>query len=43
MFANPDKFQTIVAHHNQSIDEKYTLKVNNVEIQSENFGKSLGI
>ena len=43
MFANPDKFQTIVVHHNQNINENYTLKVNNIKIESENSVKLLRV
>ena len=32
--ANPDKFQTISVHHNKNINENYTLKINNIEIES---------
>ena len=43
MFVYSDKFQTIVAHHNKNINENYTLKVNNIEIESKNSVKLLGI
>ena len=43
MFANPDKFQAIVVHHNKNINKKYTLKVNNIEIEFKNSVKLLSI
>ena len=43
LFENPDKFQIIVVHHNKNINEKYTLKVNNIEIESKGSIKLLGI
>ena len=43
MFANPDKFQVIVVHHNKNINENYTFNVNNIEIESKNSVKLLGI
>ena len=43
MFANSDKFQAIVVHHNKHINENYTLKANNIEIESKKFCKLLGI
>ena len=43
MFANPEKFQAIVVQHNKSINENYTLKVNNIETKSKNSVKLLGI
>ena len=43
MFAKPDKFQAIVVHHNKNINENYTLKVSNIEIESKNSVKPLGI
>ena len=43
MFANPDKFQAIVVHHSKNINENHTLKVNNIEIESKNSVKLLGI
>ena len=43
MFANSDKFQAIVVYYNKSINENYTLKVNNIEIESKNSVKLLGI
>ena len=33
---NPDKFQIIVAHHNQNFNDNYTLKANIIEIKSKN-------
>ena len=43
MFANPDEFQAIVVHCNKNIIENCTLKVNNIEIESKNSVKLLGI
>ena len=43
MFANSEKFQAIVVQHNKSINENYTLKVNNIETKSKNSVKLLGI
>ena len=43
LFENPDKFQIIVVHHDKNINEKYTLKVNNIEIESKGSIKLLGI
>ena len=43
MFANPNRFQAVVAHHNKNINETYILKVNNTEIDSENSVKLLGV
>ena len=43
MFANPNKFEAIVVHHNKNINENYTLKVSNIEIESKNSAKLLGI
>ena len=41
IFANRDKFQAIVVHHNENINENYTLKVNNIETESKNSVKLL--
>ena len=41
MFPNPDKFQAIVVRHNKNVSQNYTLKVNNIEIQSKNSVKLL--
>ena len=35
IFANTDKFQVIVVHHNKNTNENYSLKVNNIEIESK--------
>ena len=35
MFANPDKFQAVVVHHNKNINKNYILKFNNIEIESK--------
>ena len=43
MFANPNKFQAIVVHHNKNTNENYPLKANNTEIESKNSVKLLGI
>ena len=43
MFANPDKFQATVVHHSENINKNYTLKVNNIEIETKNFVKLLNI
>ena len=43
MFAYPNKFQAIAVHHSKSINENYTSKVNNTEIESKNFVKLLDI
>ena len=43
MFANSDKFQAIVVYYNKSINENYTLKVNNIEIESKTSVKLLDI
>ena len=43
MFGNPDKFQTIAIYHNKSINENETLKANNIEFESKNSVKLLGI
>ena len=43
MFANPDKFQAIIVHHNKNINENYTLNVNNIEIKSTNSVRLLAI
>ena len=43
IYSNPDKFQAIAVHHNKNINENYTIKVNNIEIESQNSVKLLGI
>ena len=43
MFTNPDTFQAIFGHHNKNINKNYTLKFNNIEIESKNSVKLLGI
>ena len=43
MFANPDKFQAIVVHHNKNANEHHTLKVKNIEIKSTSSVKLLGV
>ena len=43
IFANSDKFQVIVVHHNKNINENYILTANNVEIESKDSVKLLGI
>ena len=43
VFANSDRFQVIDVRHNKNINENYTLKVNNTEIESKNSVKLLGI
>ena len=43
MFENPDKFQAIVVYHDKNVNENYTLKVNNIEIESKGSVKFLGI
>ena len=43
MFVNPDKFQDIAVHHNKNINKNYNLKVNNIEVESKNSVKLLGI
>ena len=41
IFPNRHKFQAIVVHHNENINENYTLKVNNIETESKNSVKLL--
>ena len=43
MFANSDKFQATVVHHNKDINQNYPLQVNNFEIETKNSVKLLGI
>ena len=43
MFANSDKFRAVVVYYNKNINENYTLKVSNIEIESKNFVKLLAI
>ena len=40
-FANPDKFQAIIVHHNKNTNENYTLKVNNIEIEPKKAANQL--
>ena len=43
MFANSDKFRAAVVYYNKNINENYTLKVSNIEIESKTFVKLLAI
>ena len=43
MFTNPDTFQAIAVDHNKDTNENYTLKASNIEIESKNSVKLLGI
>ena len=43
MFANPDKFQAIVVHHNKNVKGDYNIDVNNIKIKSTNSVKLLGV
>ena len=43
MYTNPDTSQAIAVDHNRDTNENYTLKASNIEIESKNSVKLLGI
>ena len=43
LFANPNKFQAIVIHHNKNINDNYTLRDNDIKIESKNSVKLVSI